>query len=116
RTDDFDFNRDDVKQKHRAQICQLFRQIVDSWNPASTRPALGVRAVGHTDEVGSDDYNWKLGTRRAEKVLGLLTGLIGCVDPDMHQRMTWSRESQGKKQRKPGVPATKNQQVRASPH
>jgi hypothetical protein len=109
--DDFDFNRDDLKQKHRAQICELFGQIVDSWKPASTRPAVGVRAVGHTDEVGSDDYNWKLGTRRAEKVLGLLTGLILCADLDMYQRMTWSRESQGKKQRKPGVPANKNRRV-----
>jgi OmpA family len=109
--EDFDFDRADLKQSHKNKIDQLAQQIVDSWKPASTRPALGVRAVGHTDEVGSDDYNWKLGIRRAEKVMGRLTGLIIGGDIDLYQRMTWSRESQGKKQRKPGVPANKNRRV-----
>jgi hypothetical protein len=109
--DDFDFDRADLKQSHKNKIDQLAQQIVDSWKPASSRPALGVRAVGHTDEVGSDDYNWKLGIRRAEKVMGRLTGLIIGGDIDLYQRMTWSRESQGKKQRKPGVPPNKNRRV-----
>lgn len=37
---------------------------MDSWKPASTRPALGVRAVGHTDKVGAVEYNLNLGIRR----------------------------------------------------
>lgn len=109
--DDFDFNRADLKQKHRDQIDRLKQQIVDSWKPASTRPVLGVLVVGHTDEVGSDDYNRELGMRRAENVLSRLTGLIARGDFDMYQRMDWSRESRGKKQRKPGVPANKNRRV-----
>lgn len=109
--DDFDFDRADLKQKHRNAIDQLAQQIVDSWKPASTRPAFGVRIVGHTDEVGSDEYNLKLGRRRAEKVGGRLTGLIIGGDVDTYQRMTWSVESRGRSQRKPGVPANKNRRV-----
>ena len=94
--DDFDFDRADLKQSHKNKIDQLAQQIVDSWKPASTRPALGVRAVGHTDKVGPVEYNVDLGSRRAEKVLGRLTGLIVGGDIDTYQRMTWSRASEGK--------------------
>jgi outer membrane protein OmpA-like peptidoglycan-associated protein len=64
--DNFDFDRADLKQEHKDKIDQLAQQIVDSWKPASTRPALGVRVVGHTDEVGTVAYNVDLGRRRAE--------------------------------------------------
>jgi len=94
--DDFDFGRADLKQSHKNKIDQLAQQIVDSWKPASTRPALSVRAVGHTDKVGPVEYNLDLGTRRAEKVMGRLTGLIMGGDIDAYQRMTWSRTSVGK--------------------
>ena len=103
--DDFEFNRADLKPIHRNKIDQLAQKIVDSWKPASTRPALGVRAVGHTDEVGTVDYNLDLGTRRAEKVMGRLTGLIIGGDIDTYQRMTWSRSSVGKAQPVSSVPA-----------
>ena len=96
--DNFAFNRAELKQSHKNKIDQLAQQIVDSWKPASTRPALGVRAVGHTDEVGTTQYNLDLGTRRAEKVMGRLTGLIIGGDIDTYQRMTWSRSSVGKAQ------------------
>lgn len=94
--DDFDFKRADLKQIHKDKIDNLAQQIVDSWKPASTQPAVGVRAVGHTDEVGSVAYNLDLGRQRAEKVLGRLTGLIIGGDIDLYQRMTWSRTSEGK--------------------
>ena len=94
--DDFDFDRADLKQSHKDKIDQLAQQIVDSWKPASTQPALGVRAVGHTDKVGPEEYNVNLGTRRAEKVMGRLTGLIIGGDIDTYRRMTWSRTSEGK--------------------
>src|SRR6267142_1883265 len=74
--DDFDFDRADLKKSHTDKIDRLAQQIVDSWKPASPRPALGVRAVGHTDEVGSVEYFLDLGRRPAENVLGRLTGLI----------------------------------------
>ena len=96
--DDFTFNRADLKPIHKNKIDQLAQMIVDSWKPASTRPVLGVRAVGHTDEVGTVDYNVDLGTRRAEKVMGRLTGLIIGGDIDTYQRMSWSRSSVGKAQ------------------
>ena len=103
--DDFDFNRADLKQSHKNKIDQLAQQIVDSWKPASTQPAVGVRAVGHTDEAGGVAYNLDLGRRRAEKVMGRLTGLIIGGDIDLYQRMTWSRTSEGKARRRSSVPA-----------
>jgi hypothetical protein len=104
--DDFDFDRADLKQSHKNKIDQLAQQIVDSWKPASTRPAIGVRAVGHTDKVGPVEYNVDLGSRRAEKVLGRLTGLIIGGDVDTYQRMTWSRTSEGEaRPRSLSVPA-----------
>jgi hypothetical protein len=109
--DDFDFDRDDLKPSHKNKIDQLAQQIVDSWKPASTRPALGVRAVGHTDKVGRVEYNVDLGRRRAEKVLGRLTGLIIGGDIDTYQRMTWSRTSEGKARPKSLTVPARNRRV-----
>ena len=104
--DDFDFARADLKQSHKDKIDKLAQQIVDSWKPASTQPALGVRAVGHTDKVGPVEYNVDLGSRRAEKVMGRLTGLIVGGDIDTYQRMSWSLASEGKaRPRSLSVPA-----------
>ena len=109
--DDFDFDRADLKQKHRDQIDKLEQQIVDSWKPGSNRPAMGVRVVGHTDLVGGEDYNKNLGNRRAEKVLGRLTGLLIGGDIDFYQRMTWSRESKGKTSPLPSGTPAQNRRV-----
>ena len=104
--DDFAFDRADLKQSHKDKIDKLAQQIVDSWKPASTQPALGVRAVGHTDKVGPVEYNVDLGSRRAEKVMGRLTGLIVGGDIDTYQRMSWSLASEGKaRPRSLSVPA-----------
>jgi len=108
--DDFDFDRADLKKSHTDKIDKLEQQIVDSWKPGSNRPALGVRVVGHTDLVGGEKYNLDLGTRRAEKVLGRLTGLIAGGDIDIYRRMTWSRTSQGKASPRSPV-AAKNRRV-----
>jgi OmpA family protein len=104
--DDFDFDRSILKPSHKNQIDKLAQQIVDSWKPASTRQALSVRAVGHTDKVGPVEYNLDLGRLRAEKVMGRLTGLIIGGDIDTYQRMTWSLTSEGKaRPRSVSVPA-----------
>lgn len=103
--DDFDFNKADLKQTHKDKIDKLAQQIVDSWSPTSNRPALGVRLVGHTDEAGTVEYNVDLGRRRAEKVMGRLTGLIIGGDIHLYQRMTWSRTSEGKAHPRSSVPS-----------
>src|SRR5262249_3997223 len=103
--DGFDFDRADLKKSHRGKDDQRAQPLGDSWNPGSTPPALRVRVVGHTDLVGGEDYNKDLGSRRAEKVLGRLTGLIIGGDIDTYQRMTWSRASEGKKSPRSSFPA-----------
>jgi hypothetical protein len=64
-----------------------------------------MHAVGHTDEAGSVAFNLDLGRRRAEKVMGRLTGLIIGGDIDLYRRMTWSRTSKGKAQPHSSNPA-----------
>jgi outer membrane protein OmpA-like peptidoglycan-associated protein len=50
-----------------------------SANPTAASNRVFVIA-GHTDSVGTEDYNYELGQRRAEKVAGYLVGKEG-VDP-----------------------------------
>jgi outer membrane protein OmpA-like peptidoglycan-associated protein len=58
--------------------------IEDLQGSTSTNPTAAASRVfvvaGHTDSVGSEDYNYELGQRRAEKVAGYLVGREG-VDP-----------------------------------
>jgi hypothetical protein len=109
--DDFDFDRADLKKSHKDKIDNFAQQIVDSWKPGSTRPALGVRVVGHTDLVGGENYNLDLGRKRADKVLGRLTGLIAGGDIDVYQRMNWSLASKGKKSPLPSGTPAQNRRV-----
>jgi hypothetical protein len=52
----------------------------------------------------------KLGRRRAEKVMGRLTGLVGGGDIDIYQRMTWSVTSLGRSAPRSSV-AAQNRRV-----
>lgn len=40
----------------------------------TTHPTIEVEIVGHTDDVGSEDFNWTLGRNRAEAVFRYLIG------------------------------------------
>ena len=109
--DEFGFNLSDLTPLHKNKIDNLAQRITDSWKPGSTTPPIiGVRAVGHTDDVGGIDYNVRLGQRRAEAVLGRLTGLILGGDIDTFQRVTWTPSSKGKSDQKFSLPE-KNRRV-----
>lgn len=61
----FDFDRSVIKPEGRARLADFARQL------------QGVRSdvvivVGHTDSIGSDAYNLRLGQRRAEAVRAFL--------------------------------------------
>jgi len=61
----FDFNKADLKPEARRQLAVVLQAMKE-------QPALQVQIVGHTDSVGSDEYNMKLSQRRAESVANYL--------------------------------------------
>ncbi|MBV8470368.1 MAG: OmpA family protein [Burkholderiaceae bacterium] len=57
----FDFNSDALKPMQRVELVRMGRQLVD----------LGIAAMrveGHSDNVGTDEYNTRLSVRRAQAV------------------------------------------------
>src|SRR5664279_1452759 len=65
--DDFAFAKSDVPANHLRALEDLRRRLLAA--PTST-----VRLVGHTDTVGTEQNNLKLGLQRAAAVRALLTG------------------------------------------
>ena len=66
--DDFAFRSADVPAKHKPRIKELAQTIVNSW---VTNPNGAIRTVcleGHTDSVGSPDFNKRLGLARAKEL------------------------------------------------
>jgi outer membrane protein OmpA-like peptidoglycan-associated protein len=63
----FDFNKAAIKPEGQRRLDDVVRLMRDN-------PNLRIEAVGHTDSVGSDAYNLKLGERRAKSVADYLTG------------------------------------------
>ena len=61
----FDFNKSAIKPEGQRRLDDVVRLMRDN-------PGLKVEAVGHTDSVGSDAYNLKLGERRAKAVASYL--------------------------------------------
>jgi OOP family OmpA-OmpF porin len=61
----FDFDKSVIKPEGRARLDQFVKQL-------SGISYQFVVVVGHTDSIGSDDYNMKLGHRRAEAVKAYL--------------------------------------------
>lgn len=80
----FDFDKSVVKK-------QYIPYIVQAANLIKSSPDLTVRLEGHTDQVGTEEYNYRLGLRRAEAVKRIM--VQNGVDP---ARVTVS--SKGKSQ------------------
>jgi outer membrane protein OmpA-like peptidoglycan-associated protein len=61
----FDFDKADLKPEARRQLGVVLQALRE-------QPSLQVHIVGHTDSVGSDEYNMKLSERRAGSVANYL--------------------------------------------
>ncbi|MDR2350540.1 MAG: OmpA family protein [Deltaproteobacteria bacterium] len=57
----FDFNKAAIKREFIPHLQQAARILINN-------PDIPVTIIGHTDYVGSDDYNYGLGLRRADSV------------------------------------------------
>jgi len=62
----FDFNKAQIKPEGKRRLDDVVRLTRDN-------PNLRIMSVGHTDSVGSDAYNLKLGEKRARAVADYLT-------------------------------------------
>lgn len=63
----FDFNKASLKPESDATLARVAK-LMAAWR------ALKLEVQGHTDSVGSDDYNQKLSEARAASVVAWLTG------------------------------------------
>lgn len=61
----FDFDRDEIRPSEREAIQQVA-------NYMKTYPELGLIIEGHTDDVGTNEYNRALGERRALAVMNAM--------------------------------------------
>lgn len=61
----FDFNRSEIKERNRMLVDRIGAQLRQN-------PSAMVKIVGHTDSIGSLDYNLALSARRAKATYDLL--------------------------------------------
>ncbi len=66
----FDFNKADLKPESNATLDQIAQLLKND-------AALKLLVVGHTDNVGTFDFNTGLSQRRAASVVAALTGKYG---------------------------------------
>jgi outer membrane protein OmpA-like peptidoglycan-associated protein len=91
--DNFEFDRDRTRPNHAPLIERIAQCIVTT---QSTRQAVRrVRIIGHTDRVGSDEYNVGLGQRRAESVQRDLRAAIERLSPGLSARLDFTVGSRG---------------------
>ncbi len=66
----FDFDRADIKERNAAIVEQIVGRM-------KTRTEAAVNIVGHTDNIGKEDYNVKLSERRAKAVYDQIVSAMG---------------------------------------
>ena len=66
----FDFNSDKIKERNASVVAKIVARIRQF-------PAANVAVVGHTDNIGKDDYNIQLSERRARAVYDQITATLG---------------------------------------
>lgn len=66
----FDFNKADIKPESKPVLEEIAKLL-------KADPAMSLHVVGHTDNVGSYDFNLNLSKRRAEAVVAALSGEYG---------------------------------------
>lgn len=64
----FDFDKSSLNSLGVARVQQIAKLL-------ETMPEVGIAVEGHTDYKGSDDYNMKLGEKRAQSVIAELVRL-----------------------------------------
>lgn len=104
----FAFDKDNLTPDHQARLQALAQTVAAS--QSSRQPVRSIRIVGHTDPVGSAQYNLTLGQRRAEQVGRQLRATLEGLRPGIVQSLTISEESRGESE-PVGTDAARNRRV-----
>jgi hypothetical protein len=75
----FEFDKAGLSDFHAPIIRTIARDVVDSW--WTNKKVIGIHLRGHTDDRGTVDYNYELGSRRATTVKERLKAEIAKVAP-----------------------------------
>ena len=106
--DGFAFDKDNLTPAHQARLQALAQQVAASQN--SQKPVRSIRIVGHTDPVGSAQYNLALGQRRAEQVGRQLRAALDAQRPGLAASLSITEESRGESE-PVGTDAARNRRV-----
>ena len=94
--DRFIFNSNKSPSFHRPIIQRIAATVVSSQH--SARPIRTVRLIGHTDSVGSDEFNRGLGLQRAKSVRRALQSEIDRQQPGLSSRIRITTDTRGESQ------------------
>lgn len=67
----FDFNSAEIKERNKTIVDRIIQRV-------KAHPSAKINIIGHTDNIGKDEYNIRLSERRAEAVFDqmIATGMI----------------------------------------
>jgi outer membrane protein OmpA-like peptidoglycan-associated protein len=100
--DDFDLNQATLKPKHLAAIADVVHQLLSLLTKV---PTGRITVTGHTDALGGEDVNMKVGRRRAEAVAaalmreGVPAGSIQVVSEGKHEPVVETKGAEPKNRR-----------------
>jgi len=89
-----------VPARHTPQINRVAAAVVAR---SAGRSSITILLAGHTDAVGTDDYNFDLSRRRAEAVLRALCSAIERLKPDLSRNIQFQVTPCGERQTKSTV-------------
>jgi phosphatidylserine/phosphatidylglycerophosphate/cardiolipin synthase-like enzyme len=92
----FQYKKAMLENKHREQITDLVRRIQVSYK--TSKPIRLIKIVGHTDPVGSDQYNMNLGLQRAKQVQARIIQEMKRTSPSLISRTQFQVSSLGEQQ------------------
>ena len=97
--DNFVFNKSDlIPERHTSQLAAIARTVISSQR--TQQPVKSILIAGHTDPVGSDNYNFQLGWGRARAVLAKLSQTLEGMSPGITSRIKFEIASCGERQPK----------------
>lgn len=77
----FGFDKYSLSKRHKEKIKIFASHVVKSCR--TSQPIRTIRLIGHTDDIGDDNYNAKLGMRRADAVKAALEDEIEKLSPGL---------------------------------
>jgi hypothetical protein len=93
--DRFEFDRASLRPFHTSQIIEIARRVIAS--QTTPRPIRSLLLIGHTDPVGTDEYNDELGCRRARAVRRRLLDTINRMQPGVAKPVLIAVDTRGEK-------------------